>query len=283
MAPFFSVVIPVYNKERCIHEMLDSVMSQEGIEYEIILVNDGSTDGSLELLRSYKDARVHLFTIDNSGPSAARNYGIRQAIGEWIVVLDADDLFLPDALKIFYDAICHWPSADMIVSDYYDEVGIQRDLHLKRHKKGIVRNPFYSWFNRQIMPRAGAFACKRSFMLDNPYKEYLRRSEDNEMMFNLFRVACIVSIPAPTMVYRHRFSTESSKMPPIELDFKGYLSFDRDKTLLEKICLYELYIEAKNVYPEETAKLYCKLRKRYLLIFAYHAAFWGRFLLTKIR
>jgi glycosyltransferase involved in cell wall biosynthesis len=93
-APLVSVVIPVYNAERFLHESLDCVLAQDHPRIEIIAVDDGSTDASPEVLARYGDA-VRVVRQDNAGPSAARNTGIRHARGDYVAFLDADDLWHP--------------------------------------------------------------------------------------------------------------------------------------------------------------------------------------------
>lgn len=276
MSVTFSVIIPVFNKQSVVEDSIQSVLNQDYSDFELVVVDDGSTDSSLSVIENIDDRRMHFYHINNSGPSGARNYGINQAQGEWILFLDADDLLIPGALKTFNDAISSWPVADIIVSNFYDEAGGARLLHVPSHKEGMISNPFKSWFNKCLMPCAGAFICKRELLRQFHYNEKLRRSEDNELMFNLFRIAKVASINTPTMTYRHQFSSESKKIPPIEIDFKGHLSFDRNKTIWEKISLYECYIETKNVYPEESEKLYSSLRHRPFIVLAYHIAYWIR-------
>lgn len=282
MSPQFSIIIPVFNKQTVVRDTLQSVLNQSFPDYEVIAVNDGSTDSSLSVLNEIQDKRLRIFSIHNSGPSGARNYGIGQAAGEWIVVLDADDILLPNALDVFNRVIEKWQGADMIVSNFYDVNPEERRLHFPNTAERRIANPYKAWFFRQIMPGAGAFACKKSILDTIPYNEELRRSEDVELLFRLFSTVKMISTPLPTMEYRHQFSTESRKYPPIETEFKGHLSFDRDKSFWEKICLYECYIEAKNTYPEDTERLYSFLRRRYKLILSYHLAFWYRALIRTL-
>lgn len=89
----FSVVIPLYNKEMYIKETLDSVKTQSFRDFEVIVVNDSSTDKSLNIASVYEsDNRYHVYTIPNGGVSAARNFGIGKAKGDYVCFLDADDL-----------------------------------------------------------------------------------------------------------------------------------------------------------------------------------------------
>lgn len=99
----FTVVIPLYNKALYIQRAIDSVLSQDFQEFECIVVDDGSTDNSAEIVRSYTDDRIKLICQQNSGVSAARNRGIREAKYKWIAFLDADDEWLPFHLTDILD------------------------------------------------------------------------------------------------------------------------------------------------------------------------------------
>ena len=96
-----SVIVPVYNSEEWLREALESLEIQTYADFEAVLVDDGSTDGSGAICREFcrKDARFRLISQTNSGVSAARNAGIDAAAGEWIAFLDADDMLAPDALE----------------------------------------------------------------------------------------------------------------------------------------------------------------------------------------
>lgn len=101
----FSVVVPVYNRETLVKATIDSVLSQTFTDYELIVVDDGSTDRTSEVLRSY-GAKIRVVRQNNQGPEVARNTGVSVASGEYIALLDSDDLLLPRALAI-YDRIIH--------------------------------------------------------------------------------------------------------------------------------------------------------------------------------
>ena len=97
-----SVVIPVHNMEQHLRQCLDSVAGQTLRELEIICVDDGSTDASPEILAEYahRDSRFRIIRQENSGPGAARNAGLAQAAGEYLIFLDSDDWFEPDMLEV---------------------------------------------------------------------------------------------------------------------------------------------------------------------------------------
>jgi glycosyltransferase involved in cell wall biosynthesis len=115
--PCFSVIIPAYNRARFLPECLDSVLAQTFTDWECIVVDDGSTDGTRELVAEYvrRDARFRYHWQENAGASAARNAGIALATGEWIVFLDSDDRLLPWALACYRHGAESIPDAFVVV------------------------------------------------------------------------------------------------------------------------------------------------------------------------
>lgn len=113
-----SIIVPVYNMEKYLSECLDSLFNQSLEQYEIIIVNDGSTDGSLDIIKTYqkKYSFIHTINQKNQGLSAARNAGLSLASGEYIYFMDSDDYLEKDALGILYD-ICKKSDLDAIFFD----------------------------------------------------------------------------------------------------------------------------------------------------------------------
>ncbi|MBR6061263.1 MAG: glycosyltransferase [Spirochaetales bacterium] len=103
--PKVSIIIPVYNTEKYLHKCFASVYAQTLTDWEIVAVNDGSTDGSLSILNEYaaKDSRIRVIDQTNSGPGGARNTGIDNATGEYIAFLDSDDYVLPNAYQMLFE------------------------------------------------------------------------------------------------------------------------------------------------------------------------------------
>jgi glycosyltransferase involved in cell wall biosynthesis len=98
MPPRVSVVVPLYNKARHVRRALDSIAAQTFRDFELIVVDDGSTDDGANLVESYGDARLRLIRQQNAGPGAARNRGVAESLGELVAFLDADDEWLPSYL-----------------------------------------------------------------------------------------------------------------------------------------------------------------------------------------
>ena len=89
----FSVICPVFNKEKELKETIESVLSQDYQDFELILIENGSTDNSLSVIHSFNDPRIKLIQTNQIGPGAARNVGVAQAKNDWLAFLDADDLW----------------------------------------------------------------------------------------------------------------------------------------------------------------------------------------------
>ncbi len=123
--PTISVIIPVYNSEKTIRETIESVLNQTFTDFELIIINDGSQDSSLEIISSIQDTRLKVFSYPNAGVSASRNRGIAQASGEFIAFLDSDDLWTADKLESQLQALQANPHAAVAYSwtDYIDRTG----------------------------------------------------------------------------------------------------------------------------------------------------------------
>lgn len=114
-----SVITPVYNSEKYLHKCIDSVLVQTYQDFELILVNDGSTDKSGAICDEYalKDKRVKVFHKENGGVSSARNIGLKNALGDYIIHTDSDDLMLPGALESLYNQ-AQQSNSDIVIGNY---------------------------------------------------------------------------------------------------------------------------------------------------------------------
>jgi GT2 family glycosyltransferase len=144
-APRFSVVIPAYNAGKTLARALDSVLTQTWPAHEIIVVDDGSSDNSREVVAAY-GGRVIYLQQENAGPSAARNRGVEAASGEWIAFLDADDWYYPARLESHASMIAADPGLSFLVAgfDY-------RDVEGKLIHASIAQTPL----GRRLLEQAG--------------------------------------------------------------------------------------------------------------------------------
>jgi glycosyltransferase involved in cell wall biosynthesis len=117
VSPVISVIVPVYNSEKYLHKCIDSILSQSFTNFELLLVDDGSQDCSGEICDEYtvKDSRVRAFHKANSGVSSARNLGIENANGEWVVFVDSDDWCEPKYLEDFFSSNFDVQTDDLVI------------------------------------------------------------------------------------------------------------------------------------------------------------------------
>lgn len=122
-----SIIVPVYNAELYLARCLESILSQSFTDFELLLIDDGSTDGSGEICDTYaeKDRRVRVFHKENGGVSSARNLGLKEAKGEWICFVDSDDELLSNGLQVMADGISD--EVSMVMAGYHE---IEDDLLL---------------------------------------------------------------------------------------------------------------------------------------------------------
>lgn len=122
--PFFSVIIPLYNKENYVENALKSILNQTFTDYEIIIVNDCSTDNSIAKIESYMSEKITLINHEkNQGLSATRNTGIKNAKADYVTYLDADDLWKPTFLETIHRLITNFPKAKIFGTNYEEVYG----------------------------------------------------------------------------------------------------------------------------------------------------------------
>ena len=115
-----SIIVPIYNAEKFIKKCVDSLINQTKTELEIILINDGSTDNTLKILKEYKDKRIKLFSNKNKGIGKTRNFGISKATSKYIMFCDSDDYYEPDICELMYNK-AEKDNLDIVVCDFYKE------------------------------------------------------------------------------------------------------------------------------------------------------------------
>jgi glycosyltransferase involved in cell wall biosynthesis len=114
--PKLSIIIPVYNTERYLKQCVDSVLNQEYRDFELWLIDDGSKDTSIDIIKSYaaKDSRVKAAFIHGSGPAVPRNYGLMRATGDYVLFIDSDDYIPEGALQTLVDCSERFPHAEFV-------------------------------------------------------------------------------------------------------------------------------------------------------------------------
>lgn len=180
---FFSIVIPLFNKENYILKTLDSVLKQEYKNFEVIVINDGSTDHSLEKVNTIKDSRIRVISQKNQGVSAARNNGITKAKGQYIALLDADDYWYPHHLSSLKQLIELFPNAGVYCDAYeiimQNKTTRKADFNINlRESPQIIDNYFEASLVNPIIWTSSAAFSKDKFQEIGPFDVRLRTAQD---------------------------------------------------------------------------------------------------------
>ena len=155
LRPLVSVMMPVYNAQDYLAQAIASVLGQTYTNWELIIVDDGSTDRSAEIAKSYADGRIRLFGQENAGEAVARNQALLQMTGDYVAFLDADDYFLPNHLELTVDYLERHPDLDGVYTNgaHCDQAGrlLQQTLSDRR------RGPFEGWIFEQVVRASDVF------------------------------------------------------------------------------------------------------------------------------
>ncbi len=196
-----SIIVPVYNTAEYVEECILSILSQSYENIELILVNDGSTDGAGDICRHFeKEPNVMLVEQENSGVQMARKHGVERASGEWIMFVDSDDYIAKDCIQNLYD---HTDKVDIVVSTlfggknlksfpvYLEKEEYLRNLYFRR----VAEGPVAKLFRRELFNK-----CSTAFDYHIPYGE--------DFIMNLalaqFNVKSVAVCKTPVYFYRRR-------------------------------------------------------------------------------
>lgn len=208
----FSVVIPVYNKAETISRSLNSVLSQTYKNYELIVINDGSTDNINAVLEEY-GKKIRIINQENHGVSAARNRGIEEATGQYICFLDADDEWLPNHLEELYKAILLYPE-EVFFSTLPRQVKPDGSVHsrielLKANEFYTVIDDYFEmilkyshmFVNTDVVCISANIIKKENFVVGES------KGEDTDLWYRLAAKHNLVLIKIETAIYHQENST----------------------------------------------------------------------------
>ena len=193
MNPLVSIIVPVYNVEDYLDDCLTSLLNQTFKDIEIICVNDGSTDNSVDILNGYasKDDRVKVFSKENTGPGPTRNYGLDHACGEYVLFIDSDDWLDLDAIRILYEK-AKADDLDLLIflienfdfyqnkfyeDDYYNNVRLPNSFDgeifnhrdIKKSLFSIAVSPCNKLYKRSVLEKHNIRFPENVFFEDNPF------------------------------------------------------------------------------------------------------------------
>jgi glycosyltransferase involved in cell wall biosynthesis len=209
VAPKISVLLPVYNAEPYLAETIDSVLAQTFSDFELIIINDGSTDRSADIIRSYSDKRIRFIEQQNMGLSATLNKGIALARGEYIARQDNDDISLPERFRKQADYLDAHPSAMLLgtSAEIIDDKGCRTGRTLDHQKSSVglkynllFNNPFVHssvMFRKAVIVSAGDYRVNNDFF------------EDYDLWSRIARVGDVANLKERLLLYREVQSSMS--------------------------------------------------------------------------
>ena len=214
--PHISVIIPVFNAEKTIQETIESVLNQTFSNFELIVINDGSTDSTLDIIASIQDPRIKIFSYPNSGPNHSRNRGISHASGEYVSFLDADDLWTPNKLNDQLKALQDNPQAAFAYSwtDSIDESG--QFFRVGGHR--IVNGDVFTQLvlNDFIESGSNPLIRRQALIEVGGFDESLPAAQDWDMWLRLAAHYHFVVVPSVQILYRVQANSWSCNVTRME-------------------------------------------------------------------
>lgn len=246
-APLVSVVIPVYNGRDCIGRAIASALAQTHPRVEIVVVDDGSTDGTAELAESI-EGPIQVVRQENRGAAAARNRGVREARGEFVQFLDADDELLPTAVSDKVAAIARTPDARLCYSRYTCVEGSEFPTDIEQtpidSPRSAVWDPMLAACSRFPFQISTALAPRWYLEYVGPFEEDLRQSEDVRYYFQMARRGLKAIATRGASTRRHGRSNSltrnvvEARRWAIEADFRSAEELAREPRLYRYlVCL----------------------------------------------
>lgn len=244
MAPKFSVIIPLYNKEDNIKATLESVFLQTVNDFEVIVVDDGSTDGGISIVNGFKDKRLKVYQIENSGVSFARNFGVQKSFGELIAFLDADDYWYPNHLENIYSLVQAFPEARWFATAYEIQHNVNMILKMEAppmHKgvgwKGMIDNYFEDSMQDSLGWTSSICFKKNHFLNLGGFDIQLQTGQDISLWIKsaLHCSLCFSSIVSSR--YNLLGSNRITKIPTHlkrHMDLDSFLQYEKNNASLKK-------------------------------------------------
>ncbi|MFV9552128.1 glycosyltransferase family 2 protein [Algibacter sp. PT7-4] len=241
--PFFSIIIPLYNKEKYIKDTLNSILSQTFNDFEIIIIDDGSTDNSFKIASEFKDERIQIIRQNNTGVSIARNNGIKVSKGKYIALLDADDTWYTNHLYELKKLILLFPNAGLFCNNYevYYNTEFKKaaQFNFKFNNNCLIVKDYFkaSIINSVAWTSAVAFS-KENFYLVGGFKEQFTGAEDLDLWIRFALKFKTAFNPTITMSYKLYVSESLSKTEFNAMRYDFINNFNYEENLNASLKLY---------------------------------------------
>lgn len=259
----FTVIIPLYNKQLSIHRSIESVLNQTFEKFELIIVDDGSTDDSLSIAKKFNDDRIKIYSKKNEGVSIARNFGVFKASYEWICFLDADDVWLPYHLFHMFEMIDSFPDNKFFSTSFKFSNNKRIFRHKRIHEVTRIENYFKDSIKENLVHSNTVAIYKEAMMKVGMFNEILKIGEDIDLWARLYKNFGLVKSDKTTTIY-YLDSENNSKInyPKLEFFYEYYLDFKTNNEFEyiynEHLLIHKLKIFIVRNYFVHAFKLFFK-------------------------
>ena len=267
---FFSIIIPLYNKEKYIESTLMSVLNQSFQDFEVIIVDDGSTDKSYQIASKFENNRIKLLKQINQGVSVARNLGIQQAQSKYIALLDADDLWYENHLFELKKQILLFPKIGLYCNNY--EVFLKENLSRKasfnfeyNQNCLIVEDYFKASIINSVAWTSSVCFSKENFNKIGKFNTYLKTAQDLDLWIRFALQYKVSFNPTITMSYKLYVHGSLSKNEFNHIRYHFINNYSEEEKLNSSLKLYldiNRYAVAVRCKMNNQIELYKKFKKQ---------------------
>lgn len=278
-------MIPLYNKESQINNTLESVLNQTFTDFDVILINDGSTDKSVEVVEGFEDNRIKLFHQENKGAAEARNQGVLKSDSSYIALLDADDMWLPNHLEEMHKSILLFPEASFYCNAYQLILRpnfIQKATYNLENTDSIqiVKDYFQASLIHPIAHSSTVAFKKEDFWDIGGFRKHIISGQDIDLWIRFGLYKTIVFNPTYTSIYdrtvansltkkhlrRVKYEFLNSYNQEVESAPKGFKKFlDLNRYAIAIQCKYYNDKEVFSLLKEEISPQSLNWKQRLLL------------------
>ena len=274
----FSIVIPLYNKELSIGDTIVSVLNQKFKDFELLIINDGSTDKSLDVVKTIKDHRIRIIDQKNQGVSSARNRGVNESLYDFIAFLDGDDIWKNNHLEVLYKMHQEFSDASVFVTsfDYSNDRAIFRNKRVKEVSK--VENYFEEAITENIITSSNVLVKKNAFKVVGLFNENIKYGEDLDLWYRLAQKFDIIKSTKVTAIYRVDAENRSEHKQNLYKCFEYYIDLKKPYNNSEKN--YLIFLINRRLYSYIRT---CEFKFFFYLIFKHGNTHFFNYLLKKIK
>ncbi|WP_411893742.1 glycosyltransferase family 2 protein [Winogradskyella sp. A2] len=229
--PFFSVIIPLYNKQDYIADCLESALKQNFNDYEIVIVNDGSTDKSSKIAEGFKSDKIRLFHQENQGASKARNNAATFSKGQYLAFLDADDIWKSNHLECLHESIKAFPKSGLYANNYlikHSQTYIapaELNIQLTSNVPFILKDFFEASLKDTIVWTSASSIAKSKFESYGMFNPIYLSSQDLDLWIRIALKEPIIFNPKQTMIYNKSIDNSLGKIEDNDARFILLSSF----------------------------------------------------------